>query len=62
MQKYIFLKLDLQVKRQYFRYEEYINWLQIEEISTYVFMYGVFWPENAFSPFSYTGGLGPTCL
>ena len=78
MQKYVFLKLDLKVKRQYFRYKEYINWLQIDEILTYVFMYGgpstsflryeplkkrcdyfwpVFWPENAFSPFSYTGGL-----
>ena len=69
----------------YFRYKEYINWLQIDEILTYVFMYVVFpsrfcgapvrceppkaplkndvtifdqfWPENAFSPFSYTGGL-----
>ena len=78
MQKYVFLKLDLKVRRQYFRYKEYINWLQIDEILTYVFMYGgsfhlvfavrapkkrcdhfwpVFWPENAFSPFSYTGGL-----
>ena len=78
MQKYVFLKLDLKVKRQYFRYKEYINWLQIDEILTYVFMYGgsfhlvfavrapkkrcdyfwpVFWPENAFSPFSYTGEL-----
>ena len=78
MQKYVFLKLDLKVKRQYSRYKEYINWLQIDEILTYVFMYGgsfhlvfavrapkkrcdyfwpVFWPENAFSPFSYTGGL-----
>ena len=78
MQKYVFLKLDLKVKRQYFRYKEYINRLQIDEILTYVFMYGgpstsflryeplkkrcdyfwpVFWPENAFSPFSYTGGL-----
>ena len=78
MQKYVFLKLDLKVKRQYFRYKEYINWLQIDEILTYVFMYGglstsfllvrapkkrcdyfwpVFWPENAFSSFSYTGGL-----
>ena len=77
MQKYVFLKLDLKVKRQYFRYEEYINWLQIDEILTYVFMNGgpfhlvfvvralkkrcdyfwpVFWPENGFSPFSYTGG------
>ena len=77
-QKYVFLKLDLSMKRQYFRYKEYINWLQINEILTYVFMYGgsfhlvfavralkkrgdnfwpVFWPENAFSPFSYTGGL-----
>ena len=65
------------MKRQYFRYKEYINWLQIDEILTYVFMYGgpstsflryeplknddyfwpVFWPENAFTPFSYTGGL-----
>ena len=78
MQKYVFSKLDLKVKRQYFRYKEYINWLLIDEILTYVFMYGgsfhlvfavrapekrgdyfwpVFWPENAFSPFSYTGGL-----
>ena len=77
MQKYVFLKLDLKVKRQYFRYKEYINWLQIDEILTHVFMYGVlpprfvvrapkkrcdyfwpiFWPENAFSPFSYTGEL-----
>ena len=40
MQKYVFLKLDLKVKRQYFRYKEYINWLQIDEILTYVFMYG----------------------
>ena len=39
MQKYVFLKLDLKVKRQYFRYKEYINWLQIDEILTYVFMY-----------------------
>ena len=44
MQKYVFLKLDLKVKRQYFRYKEYINWLQIDEILTYVF-------------FSYTEGL-----
>ena len=78
MQKYVFSKLDLKVKRQYFRYKEYINWLLIDEILTYVFMYGglstsflryeplkkrcdyfwpIFWPENAFSPFSYTGGL-----
>ena len=79
MQKYVFLKLDLKVKRQYFRYKKYINWLQIDEILTYVFMYAwgsfhlvfavrapkkrcdyfwpVFWPENAFSPFSYTGRL-----
>ena len=40
MQKYVFLKLDLKVKRQYFRYNEYINWLQIDEILTYVSMYG----------------------
>ena len=40
MQKYVFLKLYLKVKRQYFRYKEYINWLQINEILTYVFMYG----------------------
>ena len=40
MQKYVFLKLDLKVKRQYFRYKEYINRLQIDEILTYVFMYG----------------------
>ena len=40
MQKCVFLKLDLKVKRQYFRYKEYINWLQIDEILTYVFMYG----------------------
>ena len=40
MQKYLFWKLDLNVKRQYFRYKEYINWLQIDEILTYVFMYG----------------------
>ena len=40
MQKYVFLKLDLKVKRQYFRYKEYINWSQIDEILTYVFMYG----------------------
>ena len=33
-------KLDLNVKRQYFRYMEYINWLQIDEILTCVFMYG----------------------
>ena len=39
MQKYVFLKLDLKVKRQYFRYKEYINWLLIDEILTYVFMY-----------------------
>ena len=77
MQKYVFLKLDLKVKRQYFRYKEYIDWFQIDEILTYVFMYGgpstsflryeplendvtifdPFGPENAFSPFSYTGGL-----
>ena len=41
MQKYVFWKLDLNVKRQYFRYKEYINWLQIDEILTYAFMYGV---------------------
>ena len=40
MQKYVFSKLDLKVKRQYFRYKEYINWLLIDEILTYVFMYG----------------------
>ena len=40
MQKYVFLKLDLKVKRQYFRYKKYINWLQIDEILTYVFLYG----------------------
>ena len=40
MQKYVFLKFDLKVKRQYFRYKQYINWLQIDEILTYVFMYG----------------------
>ena len=40
MQKYVFLKLDLKVKRQHFRYKEYINWFQIDEILTYVFMYG----------------------
>ena len=40
MQKYVFLKLDLKVKQQYFRYKEYINWLQIDEILAYVFMYG----------------------
>ena len=40
MQKYAFLKLDLRVKRQYFWYEKYINRLQIDEILTYVFMYG----------------------
>ena len=60
MQKYVFSKLDLKVKRQYFRYEEsgkmgvdredgsrlppsleeYINWLLIDEILTYVFIYG----------------------
>ena len=45
MQKYVFLKLDLKVKRQYFRYKEYINWLQIDEILTYVFMYGVLPPR-----------------
>ena len=28
------------MKRQYFRYKEYINWLQIDEILTYVFIYG----------------------
>ena len=39
MQKYVFLKLDLKVTRQYFRYKEYINWLQIDEILTYVFMH-----------------------
>ena len=37
---YVFLKLDLKVKRQYFRYKEYINWLLIDEILTYVFNYG----------------------
>ena len=40
MQKYVFSKLDLKVKRQYFRYKEYINWLLFDEILTYVFMYG----------------------
>ena len=40
MQKYVSLKLDLRVKRQYFRYEKYINRLQIDEILTYVSMYG----------------------
>ena len=40
MQKYVFWKLDLNVKRQYFRFKEYINWLQIDEILKYVFMYG----------------------
>ena len=40
MQKYVFSKLNLKVKRQYFRYNEYINWLQIDKILTYVFMYG----------------------
>ena len=39
MQKYVFSKFDLKVKRQYFRYKEYINWLLIDEILTYVFMY-----------------------
>ena len=39
MQKYVFLKLDLKVKGQYFRNKEYINWLQIDEILTYVFIY-----------------------
>ena len=28
------------MKRQYFRYKKYINWLQIDEILAYVFMYG----------------------
>ena len=45
MQKYVFLKLDLKVKRQYFRYKEYINWLQIDEILAYVFMYGALPPR-----------------
>ena len=45
MQKYAFLKLDLKVKRKYFRYKEYINWLRINEILTYVFMYGVLPPR-----------------
>ena len=40
MHKYVFSKLDLKVKRQHFRYKEYINWLLIDEILTYVFMYG----------------------
>ena len=78
MQKHVFLKLDLNMKWQYFRYKEYINWLLIHKILTYVFIYGdpsisfllyeplkndvtifwpVLWPENVFSPFSYTGGL-----
>ena len=35
------LKLDLKAQRQYFRHKEYINWLQIDEILTYVVMYGV---------------------
>ena len=39
MQKYVFLKLDLKVKRQYFRYKENINWIQIDEILTHVFMH-----------------------
>ena len=39
MQKYMFLKLDLNVKRQYFRYKEYINWLLFDKILTYIFMY-----------------------
>ena len=34
------LKLDLNVKWQYFRYKEYIKWLLIHEILTYVFIYG----------------------
>ena len=33
MQKYVFWKLNLNMKRQYFRYEEYINWLQTDDIS-----------------------------
>ena len=78
MQKYVFLKLDLKVKRQYFRYKEYISWLQIDENFNICFhvwgsfhlvfavrapkkrcdyFWPVFWPENAFSPFSYTEGL-----
>ena len=40
MQKYVFSKLNLKVKWQYFRYKEFINWLLINEILTYVFMYG----------------------
>ena len=40
MQKYVFSKLDLKVKRQYFRYKEYINLLLIDEILTYVSIYG----------------------
>ena len=28
------------MKQQYFIYKEYINWLQINEILTYIFMYG----------------------
>ena len=40
MQKNVFSKFDLKVKGQYFRYKEYINCLLIDEILTYVFMYG----------------------
>ena len=62
MQKYVFLKLDLKVKRQYFRYKEYINWLRIDEILTYVYggsfhlVFAVRAPkkrcDNIFDPFS----------
>ena len=75
----MFLKVDLKLQGQYFRYKEYINWIQINEILTYLcfhvwgsfhlvfvvrapkkrcdYFWPDFWPENAFLPFSYTGGL-----
>ena len=40
MQKYVFSKHDLKVKWQYFRYKKDMNWLLINEILTYVFIYG----------------------
>ena len=41
MQKYTFLKLNLKVKRQYFKMwsEEFINQIQIDELLAFVSMY-----------------------
>ena len=39
MQKYASLKIVLNLKRQYFSYEKYVDRLKIDEIITYVFMY-----------------------